>query len=367
MEKLDYYTVLEVNEGASADEIKKAFRRLAKKYHPDVNKGNAAAEKKFKEINAAYEVLSEPKKRAQYDQIRRYGGGFGGVPPPGAGGFEGFDVGDLGGGDFGDFFSRIFGGMGGARGRRGRAGAARAPERGEDTLVRIDIPFETAVHGGRVDVGVPRVEACATCRGSGGAPGSGSRSCPECRGTGTKESFQGSFAFSRPCPRCFGRGEMVGKPCGDCGGSGRKETARRLDVKIPAGIEDGSKIRLAGEGAPGEGGGPRGDLYLQVSVLPHREFHRRGSDIVSDVSLNLAQAVLGTRVTVPTTQGDVEMRIPPGTAPGTTLRLRGRGITFPDGRKGDHLVRVKVEIPARLPDIARKQFESFAREAGLEW
>lgn len=365
MEKLDYYTLLELKEGASPDEIKKSFRRLAKKYHPDVNKGNPAAEKKFKEINEAYDVLSDEKKRAQYDQLRKFGaGGMGG----GGSGFEGFDFGGAGGGDFGDIFSRIFGGGGGARARGRRGGApVREPERGEDTLVRIDVPFETAVHGGRVEVAVPRVEPCETCHGSGGAPGSGSRPCPECGGSGSISSFQGSFAFSRPCPRCFGRGEMVGRPCPACAGSGRRESSRKLEVKIPAGIDDGAKIRLAGEGGPGSDGGPRGDLYLQVSVLPHREFSRKGNDVQADLAVNLAQAVLGSKVTVHTLQGDVEMRIPPGTVSGTSLRLKGRGITFPDGRKSDHYVRVRVEIPRDLTPDARARFESFARAAGLEW
>ncbi|MDD5556419.1 MAG: molecular chaperone DnaJ [bacterium] len=362
MAQKDFYEILGVGKGAKADEIKKAYRRLAKKYHPDANPGNKVAEEKFKEISQAYDVLSDPGKRSQYDRMRdaassfRFGPeGFG----RGAAGQE-FSFGDAGGfGDLGDLFSSFF--DRGSRARRERWG----PRRGDDLTFEIEVPFDEAVRGGRRTITVPRDEPCASCGGAGAAPGSKTTACPECGGGGTVSIAQGGFAFSRPCPRCYGRGRIIQKPCPSCGGSGTVGGRRRITVRIPRGVDNGSKIRIAGQGEAGTAGGPPGDLILVVRLGRHRFFERRGLNLHCEVPVNIAQAALGSRMRVRTMDGAAMVRIPPGVQSGTALRLKGRGVAGPGGQTGDLHVKIRVDTPAGLSPRARKAMEEFAREAGL--
>jgi molecular chaperone DnaJ len=371
MAEMDYYRVLGVAKNASQDDISKAFRKLAKKYHPDRNPGDKGAEKRFKELSAAHEVLGDAEKRQKYDQLRDAEargfrtGDFGdfadffrqaagqqahGRPGPQPGG-------GMGGFDFADIFSNLF---------RGGAGAATAAaQQGEDVLRKIDVPFLTAIEGGSTSVPVHRMESCSTCRGTGARPGSAAKACPTCGGRGTVQTAQGGFAFSRPCPDCLGRGKRVEHPCPACRGRGHVEHSRNISVKIPKGVRDGQKIRLSGEGMAGEHGGPPGDLYLQVHILPHPSLDREGNDIFSTVELNIAQATLGTTVPVKTLDGPVQLRIPPGTPSGARLRLRGRGMATRGGARGDHYVRVKIGTPKKLTDRQADLLRQFAREADL--
>mgnify|MGYP005838351935 CR=1 FL=1 len=364
MEDVDYYQVLGVDRKASKDEINRAFRRLAKKYHPDRNQGDKAAEKRFKEISAAHDILGDEEKRRQYDQLREAR----------ARGFATGDFSDLseflraagtrrarGGGRAGYDFSDIFSSFFGDRARPTAAG----PQRGEDVVQRVDIPFETAVRGGTIGLRVRRHEACPTCGGSGARPGTAPRPCPACGGSGTIQAAQGLFSFSRPCPDCLGRGRRITSPCGACGGGGRVLRERELSVRIPRGVQDGARIRLSGEGEPGAGGGPAGDRFLELHVLPHPVFERDGHDIYSTVEINIAQAALGATTVVRTLQGEVQVRIPPGTSSGAKLRLRGKGAPKPGGGSGDHYVRVKVVAPKNLTPQQAELLRRFAHEARL--
>jgi len=363
----DYYEILGVGRDASEKEIEKAFRRLATKYHPDRNKGDKEAEKKFKEASAAYTVLKDKDKRAKYDR-------FGDASAHGFGGdfWEAFAGAKRRGrrqtytydnlGDLGDVFEQFFRGTS----EFGHGGRRAAPQRGEDALVRISLPFDQAVRGGKVAVNVQTSDVCEHCRGSGADPGTGAEQCPVCGGTGTVQSMQGGFAFSRPCPQCFGRGTVVTKPCSSCRGTGRREGTKRFSVKIPAGVRDGQRIRLAGQGHPGQGGGPSGDLILEVHVLAHADFRREGYDVHSQATINIVQAALGTRIKVPTLNGTALLRIPPGTASGTRLRLRGKGVVAPDGTKGHHFVVIRIAAPKRLSAQQKKALKEFAGDAGLE-
>ncbi|MFW6161747.1 MAG: molecular chaperone DnaJ [Planctomycetota bacterium] len=372
MAEEDYYEVLGVGKKASKDEINKAFRKLAKKYHPDRNPDDKEAEKKFKQISAAHEVLSNPEKRRKYDQLReaqargfaggdfseffrqasQQGGRGGGARTTrGAGGF----------GDIGDILSDLFGER-----THARAGARSAPpRRGEDVHQKIDIPFETAVNGGTVAIRVQHPEPCHTCKGSGARPGTSTRPCPACGGTGMVQSAQGMFSVSRPCPQCFGRGQIIEQPCTACRGTGTVTRPRKVSVKIPRGVKDGARIRLTGEGRPGTRGGKPGDLYLQVHVKRHAQFERHGHDIYSDLELNIVQATLGTSVPVKTLSGEVQLRIPPGTASGQKLRLKGKGAPTPGGGHGDHYVRIKIATPKGLNARQRELLEQFARATHL--
>ncbi len=363
----DYYKTLGVAETATADEIKRAYRKLAKKYHPDANPGDKGAAEKFKEINEAHEILSDPKKRKQYDDMKRFAGaGFRGFQG-GAAGPQGFDIGDIFGrfaggagaafttdiGGFGDIFSTIF--DRGGRFRRERYG----PQKGPDLHAEVEVPFETAAKGGTAVIGVTKNETCDRCSGSGAEPGSTVSKCPRCGGTGMISQSQGGFAVSRPCPRCYGRGEVVAQPCAKCGGTGQVQRTRRLSVKIPAGTEDGGKIRLRGQGEPGIAGGPPGDLIITVRVRGHRFFKRKGLDVYCDVKINLSQAVLGARIKLRTLNGrHAILKIPPGTQPGTTFKLKGMGIER-DGRRGDQYVTVNVAVPTDLTPEEKKLFERF--------
>ncbi len=368
----DLYKILGVSETATPDEIKKAYRRLAKKYHPDANPGDRTAEERFKDISTAYEVLSSPEKRKQYDQLRKYGaGGFQGFQDGRkAGGWnfsrgagQGFSFEDLGGfGNLGDIFKDLFD-LGGPRARSGRA-AGPAPGRGEDLHSQIEIPFETAISGGKTLLSVPLEESCPTCHGSGAEPGSQTSVCPECHGQGHLSFSQGGFAVNRPCPRCYGRGQIISQPCRTCNGQGRVQKMRKISLKIPAGINDGDHIRLRGQGRPGSGGAPGGDIIITVRVGGHHFFHRKGRDLHCQVPINIAQAVLGSRVRVRTIDGKIELTIPPGTQTGTVFRIPGKGLSV-NGKRGDQLIRVKVRVPKNLNERQRKLMQDFAREGKL--
>ncbi len=368
----DYYRVLGVPEKADAQEIRKAYRKLAKQYHPDANQGDPSAAERFKEVGEAYGVLSDADKRAQYDRMRKLGAfGLGGTRPggrPGAGAppggsAESFSFEDLGGiGGLGDLFSTLFD----RGGRRGDTGARKAgPEKGADVELTAEISFETSVKGGTLQLQVPVTEGCATCSGSGAAPGASLERCSECRGSGTVSFGQGGFAVNRPCPACMGRGRIPETPCASCRGTGSIRHTRKIQVNVPAGVESGSRMRLAGQGEGGSGGGPPGDLVLVFQVKEHRFFRREGLDIHVRVPLNLAQAVLGSRVRVRTVGGkQVVLRIPPGTQSGTRFRIRGQGVTRGD-RTGDQYVEVEVRIPEELSDAEREAMERFAEASGM--
>ena len=363
----DFYQVLGVPDSASQDEIKKAYRKLAKQYHPDANPNNASAAERFKEISEAHSTLSDPEKRKQYDQLRRYGA-FDGAPrrrPAGAGasrggpgmgpedfGAQGYDFGDLGG--LGDIFSSIFG-----RGRREEA-------EGGDTLEAVvEVPFRVAMLGGKIPVTLPVTESCPTCKGSGAAPGATVSTCPECNGRGTISFGQGSFAVNRPCPQCRGRGKIPSEKCPTCRGAGEVRTERRIVITVPPGTETGSRTLLRGQGQPSRPGGPPGDLIITFQVQPDRFFRREGLDIVADVPINLAQALLGSRIRVRTLDGKkVLLRIPPGTQPGRKFRIKGQGIEK-NGRRGDQLVGVQVTLPEKLTPEQEELMKKFAESAGL--
>ncbi len=370
----DYYKTLGVSKTASAAEIRNAYRKLAKQYHPDRNPGNKSAEEKFKQVQEAYDVLNDENKRKQYDMMRDGGffgaggaEGFGGFRPRPGGGPGGgqFRYEDLSGfGDLGDLFSSIFG-FGGAGQRMGR-GFHFGAMKGEDTRAEIGVSFEQAISGGKTTVQVTHEEDCSHCGGAGTDPASGMKTCPTCNGRGSVATSQGAFSISRPCPGCLGRGTVGGRPCAQCGGNGTVTRTRSISVKIPAGVRGGSKIRIAGQGQKGADGGPPGDIILTVRVQEHPRFRREGSDIHSEVTLNLAQAVLGATVQVDTIDGPVKLRIPAGIQPGKKLRLKGRGVKKVTGNgRGDHIVQVSVQIPDSLSDSEKEAFEEFVKAANL--
>jgi molecular chaperone DnaJ len=356
----DFYQVLGVSETATAEEIKKAYRRLAKQYHPDANPNNPQAAELFKQISEAHGVLSDPEKRKKYDTMRRLGAFEPGraragaqAEPRGGGGFtETFDFGDFGSMGLGDIFSSIFG-----RGRKEEA-------RGETIETELEIPFRTAALGGKVPVTLSVNEACPTCGGSGGAPGATLSTCPECKGRGTISFGQGGFAVNRPCPLCRGRGKVPSQKCPTCGGVGETRSERRVMITVPPGTESGLRIRIKGQGAQGNGK-PPGDLLVTFQVQPDRFFRREGLDLVCDVTINLAQAVLGTRLRVRTLSGkQVVLKIPPGTQPGRKFRIRGEGIVKGE-RRGDLLVNVQVSLPEHLSPEQVEMFRKFAEGAGM--
>jgi molecular chaperone DnaJ len=348
----DYYQVLGVPKNASEAEIKAAYRRLAREYHPDRNRGNREAEERFKEVNAAYEVLSDPRKRQAYDRVREMaasgfgpGFGFGGPGRTGRVRVEGFPFdeglfGDLG--DLGDLFS-VF------TGRR----PARAA-RGADLETEVRLSFEDAMRGATVPIRVEGPAPCPRCGGSGAEPGTTAQACPQCRGTGVVAENQGFFSFSRPCPRCGGSGAVVATPCGRCGGRGSVRATRELSVRIPPGVDDGARIRVAERGEPGPPGARPGDLYVVVRVAPHPVFGRRNSDLTVDLPITFPEAALGSELRVPTLDGAVTLRIPPGTRSGQTFRIRGKGAPRPRGGSGDLLVTVHIDVPRRLSKEERE-------------
>jgi molecular chaperone DnaJ len=348
----DYYQVLGVASTATDKEITRAYRKLAKQYHPDANPGS---EERFKEISAAYDVLGDAEKRKEYDEVRRLGplaGGFGG-PTNGSGGTGTFRVDDLG--DLGDLFGGIFGG---SRTNRRRT---RGQQRGADVEAELHLAFEDAVQGVTTSVHVPEDVRCHTCSGTGAAPGTSARTCDRCQGKGVLEDNQGLFSLSTVCPRCNGRGTVVDTPCPTCHGTGLERRTRQVRVRIPAGVEDGQRIRVKGRGAKGQGSAPSGDLYVVVRVDKHPVFGRRGKNLTLTVPVTFPEAALGTTVTVPTLDDTVTVRIPPGTASGTTLRVRGRGVPgAKDAKPGDLMVKVDVVVPAQLTDEQRAAVESLA-------
>lgn len=358
----DYYEVLGVPRAASKDEIRGAFRKLARQYHPDVNKA-PDAEDRFKEINEAYTVLMDDDKRAAYD---RYGhSGVNGMP----GGFSGF--GGAGFPGFEEIFEEFFGGFGGSGQRRRRRG----PTQGRDLRYDLTIDFNQAVFGADIDIEVSRREECLDCKGSGAAPGTSPRRCPDCNGTGQvrqmRQTFLGSMVNITECSRCRGTGEIVETPCATCNGQGSIEQKRTLTVSIPPGVDDGTQIRLSGEGEPGQRNGPQGDLYVVLHVMPHEFFKRRNSDIILEVSINVAQAALGDLIRVPTVDGDEEVQVPAGTQSGKMIRLRGKGVPKlrRDGSasgRGDQLLLLSVDVPTKLTKEQRELFEQLGRTLGSE-
>ncbi|MGQ9840635.1 MAG: molecular chaperone DnaJ [Anaerolineae bacterium] len=360
MSKRDYYEVLGVPRDADENAIKSAYRKLARQYHPDVNKSEDA-EERFKEINEAYEVLSDPDKRAAYDRFGHAAtqGGFGaGGPGAGFGGFGGF-------GGFSDIFEEFFGGFTGTR------TATRGPARGADLRYDLDITFEEAVFGAEKEIEVPRLETCPQCQGSGAEPGTKPIRCPQCNGTGevrrAQQTILGQFVTVTTCPRCNGEREIVTTPCSYCRGQKRVRVTRKLVVNIPAGVDDGMRIRLAGEGEPGERGGPPGSLFVVLHVQPHPFFQRQENDILLEFPINIVQAALGAEVEVPTLDGPARLSIPAGTQHGTVFKLRGKGVPIlRSNRRGDQLVIVRVVVPEKLNDKQRRLLKELGETLGLE-
>ena len=358
----DFYQTLGVPKNASHDEIKKAFRKLARDYHPDRHPGDKAAEEKFKEISEAYETLSDTEKRTQYDELSRlgaFGPGAGGFRP-GAGGYQGFDPSRFGQGnvqfdmgDLGDILGNLFGGAaGGGRGRR------RAAARGDDLQVDVTVSFDDSLHGVTVRVPVDKPDTCATCRGTGAKPGTTPKVCQECQGRGSIARNLGGFAMPQTCPRCHGNGTIIEEGCPACGGTGVQHATKRYAVKIPAGVKDGSKIRIKGKGEAGLRGGPAGDLFVRVHVEPDDLFERRGDDVVLEVPVTISEAALGTSVKIPTPGGGhVSLKVPAGSQDGRTLRLRGKGAPKLKGGQGDLHVKLRVQVPEKLTKEQKQLFE----------
>jgi molecular chaperone DnaJ len=349
----DYYQVLGVSSTASDKEIQRAYRKLAKQYHPDANPGS---EERFKDISAAYDVLGDSARRKEYDEVRRLGPMAGGFGRPGGTGGGTFRVEDLG--DLGDLFGGIF--TGGRAGRR----RPRGPQRGADVETELHLSFVDAVHGVTTSVNVPEDVRCHTCSGTGAAPGTSSHTCERCNGRGVLDDNQGLFSLSTVCPRCNGRGTVVETPCPTCHGTGTERRNRQVKVRVPAGVEDGQRIRVKGRGAPGQGMAPPGDLYVVVRVGRHDLFGRRGPNLTLTVPITFPEAALGTTVTVPTLDGEVTLRVPAGTASGTVLRVRGRGVPSngkSGSKPGDLLVKVEVVVPTSLTDEQRAALESLAQ------
>ncbi len=355
MAKRDYYEVLGINKGADEKEIKSAFRKLAKQYHPDLNPDNQEAEAKFKEVNEAYEILSNPEKKAKYDkfghaafdQSQGYGGG---------GGFGGFE--DI----FGDIFGDVFGGG-------GRSSRRSGPKAGSDMKIRLDITFEEAAFGTKKEIKVNRVEKCKTCSGSGAKKGTSKKTCSTCGGSGTVRTVQrtpfGQFASTQPCNTCRGTGQVVENPCNDCSGSGKEKKSRNITINIPAGVDTNSVIPLRGEGNHGDEGAPAGDLYVYINVKEHEIFERDGDDVWCEMPITFAKATLGGSIEVPTLEGKVKYEVPEGTQPGTVFRLKGRGIKNVRGHgKGDQYVKILISVPKKLNEKQRKALELFAEECG---
>lgn len=349
----DYYRVLGVPESASAKELKSAYRKLSRQYHPDANPGDDAAEERFKEVSAAYDVVGNADKRKEYDEVRRLGPAVAGFPGGGggggAGGFrfqEGGDLGDL----LGGLFNR--GGRGGGRGGRG-------PHRGHDLETELHLTFDDAVAGVTTAVHLTSDAPCRTCNGSGAAPGTVPHRCSNCGGQGVVSDNQGLFSLSSPCPVCAGRGVTIDDPCPTCRGTGVERRPREVKLRVPAGVNEGQRIRLKGRGGPGQNGGPPGDLYVIVRVSPHALFQRKGNDLTITVPITFPEATLGADISVPTLDGgSVKLRIPPGTRSGRTFRVKGKGVVTSKGT-GDLLATVEVAVPSKLSSAERKALEAF--------
>lgn len=359
-DKRDYYEVLGVRKGASDAELKKAYRAMAKKYHPDVNPGDKTAEAKFKEVNEAYEVLSDPQKRSIYDQYGHAGfenNGFGG-----AGGFSDFDFGGIG-----DIFETFFGGSGFG----GRSRSKRGPKKGADLKYAVEISFEEAAFGVEREISIARMEICSKCTGTGAKPGTEATTCKHCNGTGQVQIKQntpfGQFINSKTCDVCKGEGKIITDPCPACNGKGKLRNNVKIKVNIPAGIDDGQTISLRGEGDPGSKGGPNGDLLINIRVRPHPLFKRQGNDVVCEEPITFVQAALGAEIEVPTLDGKVKYTIPEGTQTGSVFRLRGKGIPFLRGNgRGDQYVKVNIEVPKKLSEKQKELLREFAEISGDE-
>ncbi len=362
----DYYKTLGVGKKASDKEIKDAYRKLARKYHPDANPGDKGSEEKFKEVSEAYEVLSNAEKRKQYDTGGMFAGAGG--PGPGFGGFDfggappgsrsysySGDIGDLG--DLGDIFN-LFGGLGAGGGRR------REARKGRDLQADVTISFGEAISGVSIPLTVSGKTVCPTCKGSGAKPGTLPKTCPSCGGRGSVSQNQGPFAFSRPCPACGGRGTVIEQPCETCRGAGAVDMPRNIRVKIPAGIKDGGKVRFSGKGEAASAGGAPGDLYVKVHVKPHKYFKRRNRDLLLDLPITFPEAALGTTVEIPTLDGKVRLRVPAGTSDGRKFRLRGKGAPKPKGKgHGDMIVTARIVVPKKM---TAKEKELVKKLQGLE-
>lgn len=365
MSKRDYYETLGVSKEADDKDIKKAYRKLAMKYHPDKNAGDKESEEKFKEINEAYQVLSDPQKRRAYDQFGHAGvdgGGFGqgGYGQGFGGGFGGFE--DIFGDVFGDMFG---GGFGGSARRRN------APQKGNDIRYDARIKFEEAAFGVDREIKIDRQEECEVCGGSGAKPGTSRKTCPTCGGSGEiktyKDTMFGRMVSATTCHTCRGEGTIVEQPCENCQGRGRVRKTKKIEIKIPAGVDDGSVIKLSGEGEPGLRGGPRGDLYVAISVEPHELFKRDGYDIYYDIPITFVQAALGDEIEVPTLDGKVKYKVAEGTQSGTVFRLKGKGVPhLRTGARGDQYVKVVVEVPRSLSEKQKEILRDFAKETGEE-
>ena len=358
--KRDYYEVLGVEKSASEDEIKKAYKKLARKYHPDLNPDNKEAEEKFKEVNEAYEILSDAQKKARYDQF-----GFAGVDPNyGAGAGGGFDGGfDFN--DLGDIFGSFFGGGFGGQQRHN----PNAPQRGESIRMAVTISFEEAAFGCEKEVSVDRYETCNDCKGSGCANGTQPETCPECHGSGQvqvrRQTPMGVFATTSPCGRCGGKGKIIHQPCTTCHGSGLERKRRTIKASIPAGIDNGQTISIRGQGHAGKNGGPAGDLLISITVRPHELFRREGTAVMCNAPITFAQACLGAELEIPTIDGKVKYSLPEGTQSGTTFRLRGKGIPSINGRgRGDQFVTVYIETPKNLNKEQKEALKKFAETVG---
>ena len=356
--KRDYYEVLGLEKSASEDEIKRAYRKLAKKYHPDMNPGDKEAEAKFKEVGEAYEILSDPEKKSRYDQF-----GFAGVDPnynPGGGygsGFGGFGGFSGGGFDFGSIFNDFFGGGGGSR--------RNAPMQGENIVAETELTFEEAAFGCERDITIGRVETCSECGGSGSAKGSSPETCPDCKGSGqvrVNQTFMGmTMQSTTTCKRCGGRGVIIRTPCQTCKGKGKVRRNKHVHVTIPAGIDNGQSVRVRGEGNTGMNGGPNGDLLVAVHVKPHALFQREGANVLCEIPITFAQAALGSEIEVPTLDGKVRYMVPEGTQTGTTFRLKGKGIPYVGYKtRGDQYVTVNIETPTRLTPEQKELLKKFA-------
>lgn len=362
----DLYEILGVARNASPDDIKKSYRRLAKQFHPDQN-ADPGAEEKFKEISAAYAILSDADKRARYDRF-----GLAGVDPQaaggyGAGGFGGFT-------DLGEMFEELFGAFGGGGSRRS-GGGRNQPRQGRDIRYDMTLTFEEAIFGVTREIDIQRTEKCDVCGGSGAKPGSSPRRCPDCNGTGevrsVRQTFLGSMVSVTPCPRCQGKGEVVDDPCTECRGQGRVRRTRKINVRVPGGVDSSTRLRVSGEGEAGENGGPPGNVQVFFNVKPHEFFSRRDDNILLDLQINVAQAALGATVTVPTVDGDETLNIPAGTQTGKTFTLRGKGVPRirSDGStagRGDQIVLIQVVVPSRLSAEQRRLFEELSRTLGNE-
>ncbi|NET35247.1 MAG: molecular chaperone DnaJ [Cyanothece sp. SIO1E1] len=355
----DYYETLGVSRDSDKEEIKRAYRRLARKYHPDVNK-EAGAEERFKEVNRAYEVLSEPEMRARYDRFGEAGVGAG----AGAAGFQDFS--DLGG--FADIFESFFSGFSGGMGQTPRRRSG--PTRGDDLRLDLKLDFQEAVFGGEKEIRISHLETCTTCDGSGAKPGTRPRTCPTCSGSGqvrraTRTPF-GSFTQVSVCPSCNGSGQVIEDKCDTCGGNGQKQETKKLKITIPAGVDNGTRLRVSGEGDTGKRSGPAGDLYVYLFMNSHPEFQRDGINILSELTISYLQAILGSRLEVNTVDGPEELLIPPGTQPNTVLTLENRGVPRLGNpvSRGDHLITVSVEIPTRITPEERESLEKLAQIRG---